>query len=183
MTEVDAGRLPRMADERGRFIVLEGIDGAGTTTQAALLADALRERLGVEVELTREPTDGPLGRVLRAALTGRERLDPVTLALAFAADRADHVHNPRTGIAAALAAGRWVVSDRYVLSSLAYNRGGIVTRDWLTAINRHALAPDLTLFLAVDPELALKRIAARGESASCSRRASSWSRSTAPTAS
>jgi dTMP kinase len=151
-----------MSDERGRFIVLEGIDGAGTTTQAALLADALRERLGVAVELTREPTDGPLGAVLRDALTGRIRLDPVTLALAFAADRADHVHNPETGIAAALAAGRWVVSDRYLLSSLAYNRGGTVTRDWLTAINRHALAPDLTLFLAVDPELALERIAARG---------------------
>jgi dTMP kinase len=151
-----------MADERGRFIVLEGIDGAGTTTQAALLADALRDRLGVAVELTREPTDGPLGRLLRAALAGELRLDPVALALAFAADRADHVHNPETGIAAALAAGRWVVSDRYLLSSLAYNRGGVVTRDWLTAINRHALAPDLTLFLAVDPELALERIAARG---------------------
>lgn len=172
-----------MADERGRFIVLEGIDGAGTTTQAALLADALRARLGVEVELTREPTDGPLGRVLREALSGRAPLDPVALALAFAADRADHVHNPRTGIAAALAAGRWVVSDRYLLSSLAYNRGGVVTRDWLTAINRHALAPDLTLFLAVDPALALERIAARGERPSCSRRASSSSRSTAPTAS
>lgn len=151
-----------MADERGRFIVLEGIDGAGTTTQAALLADALRERLDVAVELTREPTDGPLGRVLREALAGRARLDPVTLALAFAADRSDHVHHPQRGIAAALAAGRWVVSDRYLLSSLAYNRGGAVTRDWLTAINRHALAPDLTLFLAVDPELALERIAARG---------------------
>ncbi|MDO8186617.1 dTMP kinase [Conexibacter sp. JD483] len=151
-----------MSDERGRFIVLEGIDGAGTTTQAALLADALRERLGVAVELTREPTDGPLGRLLREALSGRAPLDPVTLALAFAADRADHVHNPRTGIEAALAAGHWVVSDRYVLSSLAYNRGGAVTADWLTAINRHALAPDLTLFLVVDPQLALERIAARG---------------------
>lgn len=86
-----------MADERGRFIVLEGIDGAGTTTQAALLADALRARLGVEVELTREPTDGPLGRVLREALSGRAPLDPVALALAFAADRADHVHNPGPG--------------------------------------------------------------------------------------
>lgn len=145
---------------RGRFVVLEGLDGAGTTTQAQRLADALRAR-GVEVELTHEPTSGPLGAVARQAIEGRLALDPVALALAFAADRADHVANPVNGIAAHLAAGRWVVSDRYVLSSLAYNRSDALTREWIAQINAHALAPDLTIFLDVDPETCLARIAGR----------------------
>lgn len=146
---------------RGRFIVVEGLDGAGTTTQAERLAAALRDRRGLAVELTKEPTNGPVGAVLRQAIEGRLTLDPVALALAFAADRADHLFNPVNGIVAALDAGRWVISDRYVLSSLAYNRGGTVTRDWLAALNRHALAPDLTLFVDVDPELCLRRIGGR----------------------
>lgn len=144
----------------GRFVVLEGLDGAGTTTQAQRLAAALRAR-GVEVELTNEPTNGPLGAVARQAIEGRLALDPVALALAFAADRADHVANPVNGIRAHLAAGRWVVSDRYVLSSLAYNRSEALSRAWIATINEHALAPDLTIFLDVDPELCLERIAGR----------------------
>lgn len=147
--------------ERGRFVVLEGLDGAGTTTQADLLAGALRARRGVEVELTHEPTDGPIGAVLRQAIEGRLTLDPAALALAFAADRADHLFNPVNGVLAALEAGRWVVSDRYVLSSLAYNGGGATTREWLSEVNRHAVAPDLTVFLDVDPETCLTRIGAR----------------------
>jgi dTMP kinase len=145
---------------RGRFVVVEGLDGAGTTTQAGLLASALRAR-GHAVELTKEPTNGPLGVVLRQAIEGRLALDPVALALAFAADRADHLFNPVNGVAAALDAGRWVVSDRYVLSSLAYNRGGLVSREWVAELNAHALAPDLTVFVDVDPEVCLQRIGAR----------------------
>lgn len=147
--------------ERGRFVVVEGLDGAGTTTQAELLATALRERRGVAVELTKEPTNGPVGAVLRQAIEGRIRLDPVALALAFAADRADHLFNPVNGVVAALEAGRWVVSDRYVLSSLAYNRGGETTREWLAELNRNAIAPDLTIFVDVDPDLCVSRIGAR----------------------
>jgi dTMP kinase len=147
--------------ERGRFVVLEGLDGAGTTTQAERLATALRARRGVPVELTKEPTNGPLGAVLRQAIEGRVRLDAVALALAFAADRADHLFNPVNGVVAALDAGRWVVCDRYVLSSLAYNRSGAISREWLTELNRHAIAPDLTVFLDVDPELSLRRIGGR----------------------
>jgi dTMP kinase len=150
--------VPRPA--RGRFVVVEGLDGAGTTTQAERLAAALRAR-GLAVELTKEPTNGPLGAVLRQAIEGRVQLDPVALALAFAADRADHVFNPVNGIEAQLAAGRWVVSDRYVLSSLAYNRGGRIARDWVAELNRHALAPDLTVFVDVDPEICLTRIDTR----------------------
>ena len=153
------------APERGRFVVVEGLDGAGTTTQAQRLAEALRADRGVEVELTKEPTNGPLGAVLRQAIEGRLTLDPVALALAFAADRADHLFNPVNGVVAALEAGRWVVSDRYVLSSLAYNRGGATSREWIAELNRHALAPDLTVFVDVEPELCLRRIGARSSAA------------------
>lgn len=131
------------------FVVLEGIDGSGKTTQARLLA----ERLGAEY--TREPTDGPIGRVLRDAVERRVTLDPVALALGFAADRAQHV----AWIRARLEEGCSVVSDRYVLSSLAYQLGGAVTEDWLRAINRHALEPDVTIFLDTPPELCMQRIA------------------------
>jgi dTMP kinase len=149
------------APERGRFVVVEGLDGAGTTTQAERLASALQARRGVAVELTHEPTNGPIGAVLRQAIEGRLTLDPAALALAFAADRADHLFNPVNGVVAALEAGRWVISDRYVLSSLAYNRGDATSREWLAELNRHAIAPDLTVFVDVDPEICLRRIGAR----------------------
>ncbi|ADB51412.1 dTMP kinase [Conexibacter woesei] len=150
-----------MTPARGRFVVVEGLDGAGTTTQAERLAAMLRTRGGHAVELTKEPTNGPLGAVLRQAIEGRVALDPVALALAFAADRADHLFNPVNGVVAALDAGRWVVSDRYVLSSLAYNRGGVVSREWVAELNARAIAPDLTVFVDVDPEICLERIGAR----------------------
>jgi dTMP kinase len=146
---------------RGRFVVVEGLDGAGTTTQADRLATALRARRGVGVELTKEPTNGPLGAVLRQAIEGRVTLDPAALALAFAADRADHLFNPVNGVVGALDAGRWVVCDRYVLSSLAYNRSATISHEWVAELNRHAIAPDLTVFVDVDPEICLQRIGGR----------------------
>ena len=149
--------------QRGRFIVFEGIDGAGTTTQARLLARWL-ERKGRVVHQTAEPSSGPLGNLLRQAMRRRlvgadgEPLDPRAFAALFVADRADHL----TGeIEPALARGEDVICDRYVLSSLAY-QGLDADLDWVTALNAPMRAPDLTLFLDVDAEVAAKRRAGRG---------------------
>lgn len=152
---------------RGRFIVLEGIDGAGTTTQTERLAAALRAD-GHAVVTTREPSDGPIGTLIRQALTGRlvlpggaGPLAPETLALLFAADRTDHL---KAKVLPALEAGKIVISDRYVLSSLAY-QGLSLPMDWVEAVNGHAVDPDLTLFVGVNPEVAARRRAARGGAA------------------
>lgn len=104
--------------------------------------------------LTREPSDGPVGRLLREILAGRHApTDPTTHALLFAADRADHIQRE---VDPALAAGAIVVSDRWYHSSLAY-QGAAEERAWIAELNRRARAPDLTLFLEVAPEVAAER--------------------------
>ncbi len=148
-----------MKTRRGRFLVLEGLDGAGTTTQASRLCSWLAAR-GRKAHLTAEPSKGPVGTGIRQILSGRllgtggAPFDPRALALLFAADRLDHWESE---IRPNLEAGVDVVSDRYVLSSLAYQ--GVTTGDapWVTAINGRAPAPDLTLFLRVRPAVALRR--------------------------
>ncbi|WP_342374154.1 dTMP kinase [Myxococcus stipitatus] len=154
----------RTAARKGRFIVLEGLDGAGTTTQVERLASALRAE-GHAVVTTREPSDGPVGTMIRQALTGRlglphgaGPLTSETLALLFAADRTDHL---AARVLPALAEGKLVLCDRYVLSSLAY-QGASLPMAWVEAINSHAVSPDLTLFVGVAPEVAAKRRAVRG---------------------
>lgn len=157
----------KRAKHRGRFIVLEGIDGAGTTSQLRHVVEWL-ERKGELVHATREPTDGPIGLVLRQILRGRlvatpgvahgdarpQPVDPAAVALLFAADRLDHLHNE---IVPHLEAGRHVVCDRYVLSSLAYQSLETDLR-FVRNINEKALAPDLTVFLRVRAEVAMARI-------------------------
>ena len=140
-----------------RFIVLEGLDGAGTTTQAALLADALRLR-DLRVCLTAEPTSGPLGRVLRAHVAGELSLDPVTTALAFTADRSDHLTRV---VRPALTAGEWVVCDRYLLSTLAYQGAEGVDRQRILDASAGFEVPDLTVFLDVPESDLAQRLATR----------------------
>jgi dTMP kinase len=156
----------------GRFIVLEGIDGAGTTTQAQRLAAALRAGPAArEVHVTREPSDGPIGTFIRSILTGRvvnaNGAAPPweAMALLFAADRMDHV---RAEIEPVLQRGGIVISDRYDASSLAYQsvssgaNSSAATLGWIRALNVHARRPDLTLVLSVPHEVAAKRRDARG---------------------
>jgi dTMP kinase len=151
------------------FIVLEGIDGSGTTTQAERLARTLEAR-GARVHATREPSTGPVGRLLRQALTGTlvsdgrpVALDFCAMALLFAADRMDHV---RREIEPALERGEVVISDRYDLSSLIYQSETSPDAEqylpWLTGLNAQALRPDLTFVLSVDADVALARRRARG---------------------
>lgn len=163
-----------MSDKRGgRFVVLEGIDGAGTTTQVARLVERLKAEGTPAVRSTREPSDGPIGSLVRQVLTGRI-VSPggrapgwATMALLFAADRMDHVESE---IEPVLAAGGVVVSDRYDASSLAYQSvssgsGGERAVDWIRQLNRHALRPDLTIVVDLSPEVAAVRREARGEPA------------------
>jgi len=148
----------------GRFIVLEGLDGAGTTTQAQRLGISLQKE-GYPVLVTCEPTDRPVGTFIRKALGKRLRhrrgdcsFTHPTLALLFAADRLDHLD---AQILPALDNGSAVICDRYLLSSLAY-QGISIAASWIERINQFAIPPDLTLFLEVDPRIAAKRRAGRG---------------------
>jgi dTMP kinase len=156
---------------KGLFIVLEGIDGAGTTTQAQRLAASVRA-CGRTVRVTREPSDGPIGAMLRQVMSGR-LVSPdgrapgwETMALLFAADRMDHVASE---IEPFVAQGGVVISDRYDASSLGYQSvsSGTATGslDWIRTLNCHAKRPDLTLVLDVPSEIAASRREARGEAA------------------
>ncbi len=140
---------------RGFLIALEGIDGAGKSTQARLLAQALRER-GFHVLLTREPSDSPQGRALRRYLAGRKRsLSPVQELALFVADRRAHL---RRAVAPALAAGQVVVSDRSYYSSAAYQGAlGLSVKDILAAHEIFAPRPDLVFILVLPVALGLQR--------------------------
>jgi dTMP kinase len=101
------------------FIVLEGLDGSGTTTQRELLTTLLTSR-GVPVAPTCEPTRGPVGNLIRNILRRETAVRPETLARLFAADRAEHLGSEKEGIHVLLEAGKLVLCDRYLFSSLAY---------------------------------------------------------------
>jgi dTMP kinase len=141
----------------GMFVVLEGIDGSGTTTQLGRL-EAWLEELGHGVHTTFEPSDRSIGRHIRAFLRGDTPApDPAVVALLFAADRVDHLTreiNPQ------LTAGAHVLCDRYVGSSMAYQCLEC-DPDWVRTINALARTPDLTLYVRVSPETAMERINAR----------------------
>jgi len=158
----------------GRLVVLEGIDGCGSTTQAELLVSALRQR-GVDARPTCEPSRGPVGALIRDILQHRVPGEaPGTrrvfgwqaMGLLFAADRLDHVDSE---IGPALRAGVTVVSDRYDLSSIAYQSATSNTEptavDWVRELNRYARRPDLTVVLDVPVNVAEARRQTRGSEA------------------
>ncbi len=142
----------------GRFIVLEGLDGAGTTTQAHELVNFIKG-MGWPVIFTSEPSVGPMGYVIRLMLSKRliseqrshvqETLSNDSTALLFAADRLDHLQHT---IMPQLAEGFFVICDRYYLSSYAYQMNADRSNyDWLRTINSRCRRPDLTLFLRTSP--------------------------------
>lgn len=149
--------------DKGRFIALEGGEGVGKSTQGRLLAEALHVR-GHEVVTTREPGGTPGAEAIRSMVLGTDGdgWGPRAEALLFAAARADHVEKL---ILPAIARGAWVVCDRFVDSSRAYQGGGGGLSDAeildLHRIGSGAVMPDLTLLLSVPPEVTAERLARR----------------------
>jgi dTMP kinase len=141
----------------GRLIAIEGLDGAGTTTQVRLL----HGRLGrsAHAHVTHEPSEGPVGLVIRMVLEHRIRVDDATLAALFAADRMDHLYRAEGGILAHLRQGTHVLTDRYYLSSLAY-QGMSLDWQWIWDLHARCVRTDITLFIDVPVDVCLARIAA-----------------------
>lgn len=149
---------------RGHFFALEGIDGSGKSTQLKLLAQRLEEA-GIPCMTTCEPTDSPIGQLLRQVLTGQVPCDSRVVAPLFAADRLDHLLNRKNGLCKAVEAGVTVLIDRYYFSSYAYQSVDFPL-EWVVEINRpnaQLLRPTATIFIDVSPELALERIAKNRE--------------------
>lgn len=145
----------------GRWIVFEGLDGAGTTTQTRLLVEYLQSLFGEEqVFATAEPTHGVLGELCRAALRGTVPLDRQTLALTFNADRSDHLQR-EGGLLAHRTQGHWIVQDRYLYSTLAYQDG--IDNQWLRGLSLPFPRPDLLVFLETPWRVCLERIGRRGK--------------------
>ena len=140
--------------EKGIFIVLEGLDGSGLSTQAAFLETHLR-KTGYKTLLTKEPTTGLIGGMIREALRRDWSTSFKSLQLLFCADRARHLEEE---IEPALRKGRVVVCDRYMFSTLAFGFAAGVDTHWLFNVNREFRAPDLTIFIDISPDISLSRI-------------------------
>ena len=146
--------------EKGLFVVLEGIDGSGKTTLARALKCELESVKGMEVRLTAEPTDGPVGSLLRG-----ERIDsPKAEAMLFVADRACHTEEIRK----LTESGITVISDRYYASTLAYQSAALEGPSFeyplLEEMNKAVIRePDITILLDLDPEVSAGRVSSRGE--------------------
>jgi len=138
---------------KGKFIVVEGLDGSGASTQVSMLSDYLTSK-GYKVLLTKEPTNNLIGGLIRGQLTHEWKTNPVCLQLLFAADRSHHLEKE---IIPALEKGYIVISDRYMYSSLAF---GSLDCDieWLKKVNENFLKPEVSIFLKVPPEVCIERM-------------------------
>ncbi len=140
------------------FIVFEGIDGTGTTTQLNRL-DAYLGSRGTPHASTCEPTKTPSGFLIRQALSGELAMDPKTVAYLFAADRCEHLYG-KNGIRELCRRGNLVISDRYLFSSLAY-QGVTCGRELPRYLNDAFPLPELLFFFQLHPETAMKRMSSR----------------------
>lgn len=148
--------------EKGRFIVFEGIDGSGKTTQIRKLEKRLRAD-GREVYATAEPTNTVSGGLLRDALSGAQYRSPCEFAAMFVLDRINHNVNRQNGIEKLLNDGRDVICDRYYYSSLAY-QGSEADYEWVKSMNLNCpeiRKPDICIFLDIDPQKSLDRLGSR----------------------
>ena len=139
---------------KGAFIVLEGGDGSGKTTQARSLHSELRH-MGYKIHSTAEPSRSTVGRLIRRSVLHGKKTSPEVEALLFAADRFLHLESE---ILPALADGKIVVCDRYMYASFAYQGAQGIDLRWLREINRFAVKPDLAIYLDVPAETGMSRI-------------------------
>jgi dTMP kinase len=145
-------------EEKGLFIVFEGIDGSGKDTHINSLSEALRER-GYRVLKTSEPSRDKVGAFLRRYQSrSSKRLSAETEALLYSADRYEHVRNV---IGPALRRGQIVLSNRYFYSTLAYQGAIGADLDWIREMNRFAPEPDMAILLDILPEFSLQRLKRR----------------------
>jgi dTMP kinase len=139
---------------KGIFIVIEGLDGSGKTTQAMLLAKNLEQTH--KVLLTAEPSHGKIGTFIRdCCLYESTRLPTEAEALIFAADRVEHMYSE---VKPALDEGKLVICDRYIYSSLAYQGSAGLSLEWIKTINARALQPDFSIFIDVPPRQVIERL-------------------------
>jgi len=136
----------------GKFIVLDGIDGSGTTTHSNLLKDWLKQK-GYAVFVTQEPSGRKIGTLIRKNIRTTQTTAQVD-ALLFAADRIDHVENI---IKPSLLANKIVISDRYVESAVAYQTAAGLQMEWVLELNKYVITPTLTIILDLPPEVGLAR--------------------------
>ena len=142
------------------FIVFEGLDGAGTTTQIRNLAKYY-EFNKREYTITREPTSNPIGELVRKVLQKKVETTPEALAFLYAADRSDHLYNPSYGIARLIEEGRIVMSDRYFYSSIAYQ--SVECDPSLNRTLNSFPSPEVLIFIDTPVEDCMRRIDKRGE--------------------
>lgn len=142
-----------MHKKNNLFIAIEGLDGSGTSTQADLLVKNLN-KLKHPAFLTKEPTNNLIGGLIRGTLTKDWQASPECLQLLFAANRAHHLDRM---IIPSLEAGKTIVTDRYIFSTIAF--GSVqCDNDWLKEINRNFLLPAITFFIDVPATECIKRI-------------------------
>ena len=141
------------------LVVFEGLDGSGTTTQMQLLAERCDKDLRA-CRATFEPTDKPIGRLVRAVLQKQIVTTPLALAMLYAADREDHLYNPIYGMASELEKGKLVICDRYIYSSLAY-QGVECPLEKVQELNQFP-APQYLFYIDTPVEECIRRIEARG---------------------
>jgi len=146
--------------EKGKFIVVEGLDGSGKSAQVDLVVEYLKQK-GKKVVLTKEPTiDSEAGRKIKQALRKEIFIDPLELQKLYVQDRKEHLQNK---VIPALEAGKFVVSSRYFFSTLAYGHSDGLDVELLKKMNENFLLPDLTVIVDVTPESCMERIDGRGE--------------------
>ena len=139
---------------QGKLVSIEGIDGCGKSTHTRLLARWLRAR-GYKVVVTDEPTNGPIGRIIKRILRGELKVPVAAEALLFAADRLYHLNKL---ILPAMRAGKIVITERYTYSSLAYQSARGLNLQWIAKINEKVLKPDLAVLIDVPADVGLRRI-------------------------